>query len=147
MTRINIKGELVSFRNPENYLLDGILYESLQSTKIIIHIHGSYGNFYQNHFLRYMGKYYTEGGYNFLSFNLRSHDGFAEGYQNSEDFEYVGGAVSDYNTYFLDIEGAINFVKPFSEKIILQGHSMGCDKVVGYMLEKQETYDCILLSP
>ncbi len=147
MNRVIVTGELVTFRNPENYLLDGILYESGNSIYTIIHIHGSYGNFYQNPFLRHMAKAYTEAGYNFLSFNMRSHDGFAEGYQNTEDFEYVGAAVSDYNTFLLDIEGAIDFVSSFSKKIILQGHSMGCDKVVEYMLLKMQYYDCILLSP
>src|SRR5688572_30243851 len=130
MRRIKIKGELVSFRNPENYLLDGILYDVENSEKTVIHIHGSYGNFYQNAFIRYLAKTYNESGYNFLSFNLRAHDGFAEGYQNVEDFEYVGGAVSEFNTYLLDIDGAVNFVGTFSKKIILQGHSMGCDRAI-----------------
>lgn len=147
MNRIKVKGELISFRNPENYLLDGILYDVEDSNKTVIHIHGSYGNFYQNLFLRYLAKSYNENGYNFLSFNLRAHDGFAEGYQNVEDFEYVGGATSEFETYFLDMEGAINFAKTFSKKIVLEGHSMGCDRVIDYMLRKKETYDCILLSP
>lgn len=147
MQRIQVKGELISFRNPENYLLDGIFYEVENSDKTVIHIHGSYGNFYQNAFIRYLAQTYNASGYNFLSFNLRAHDGFAEGYQNIEDFEYVGGAVSEFKSYILDMDGAINFVKTFSKKIILQGHSMGCDRVVEYMLLKKENYDCILLSP
>jgi hypothetical protein len=147
MNRINIKGELVSFKNTENFIIDGILYESSNAINTIIHVHGSYGNFYQNQFLRHMAKYYTESGYNFLAFNLRAHDGFAEGYKNQDDFEYVGGAVSAYDTYIADIRGAVQFASQFSDKIILQGHSMGCDKVIGYMIRESELYDCILLSP
>ena len=147
MQRINVKGELVSFRNEENYLLDGILYHADNSSTTIVHIHGSYGNFYQNHFLRFLAKKYMDVGYSFLSFNLRAHDGFAEGYRNIEDFEYVGGAITEYSTYISDVNGALSFIQPFTNKVILQGHSMGCDKVIGYMLHQKKEYDCILLSP
>ena len=149
MGRVKIKGELVSFRNNENILLDGLLYEPAASKPlgIIVHVHGSYGNFYQNHFLRHMAKTYSKSHYAFLTFNLQAHDGFAEGYGAGEHFQYVGGAVSKYSTYLTDVDAAVTFASSISNRVILQGHSMGCDKVVAYMLKRRSTYDCILLSP
>ncbi|MCX6154098.1 MAG: hypothetical protein NT007_08060 [Candidatus Kapabacteria bacterium] len=141
----NIKGSLISFQNTIGYHLDGIYYKSYNSKKVIIHIHGSYGNFYHDKFIKVMAKIYTESGYNFFSFNLTCHDGFSEGYKNKNVFEYIGGAVSDFLTCISDIEGAIQFVAKFNEKIILQGHSLGCDRVVYYLLTSGQKYDFILL--
>ena len=147
MDRIKVKGELVKFQNTKGYHLDGILYEAANSRKTIIHIHGSYGNFYQAYFPRVFSKTYTEAGYNFLSFNLTCHDGFAEGYINETGFEYVGGAVSDFSSCVSDIEGAIEFAKQFSDNIILQGHSLGCDRTVEYLIKSNRKIDFILLAP
>jgi len=147
MRTTNIKGELITFQNSSGFQHDGILYEANNSKKTIIHIHGSYGNFYQNYFPRVMAKIYTENGYNFLSFNLTCHDGFTEGYKGESDFLYVGGAVSDFSTCVSDIEGAVQFVSKFSDIIILQGHSLGCDRVVHYLLNSNQKFDFILLSP
>jgi hypothetical protein len=147
LKRIPVNGELVTFQNSNGFHHDGILYISNKSKKTIIHIHGSYGNFYQNFFHRVMAKIYTDNGYNFLSFNLTSHDGFAEGYKGESDFLYVGGAVSDFLTCVSDIEGAVQFVGKFSDTIILQGHSLGCDRVVHYLLNSNQKFDFILLSP
>jgi hypothetical protein len=147
MDRVKVKGELVKFQNSRGYHHDGILYESVKSRKTIIHIHGSYGNFYQAYFPHVFAKKYTENGFNFLSFNLTSHDGFSEGYINENGFDYVGGAVSDFSNCLSDIEGAIDFAKEFSDRIILQGHSLGCDRTVEYLLKSNQNYDFILLAP
>ena len=147
MLREKTLGELVTFENSHGFHLDGILYQEDHNKTTIIHIHGSLGNFYQNQFLRLMAKMYNKARINFLSFNLASHDGLAEGYRNVDDFEYVGGSVVDFETSLLDIEAAINFVKKFSRRIILQGHSLGCDRVLNYLITQESYYDFILLSP
>ncbi len=147
MNTDKIKGELITFRNPVGFHNDGILYESNNSKTTIIHIHGSYGNFYQNYFQRVMAKVYTKSGFNFLSFNLTCHDGFAEGYKNQNEFEYVGGAISEFSTCIADIEGAVQYANKFSDRIILQGHSLGCDRTVLYLLTSGQKLDFILLAP
>ena len=78
--------ELITFKSSAGLHLDGLLFQKDNYRKTIIHVHGSYGNFYQNHFLRLMARQYTDSGINFLSFNLAGHDGFGEGYRNAEDF-------------------------------------------------------------
>src|SRR5262245_35994529 len=95
MERHKVVGELVSFKNSKEFHHDGILYQDASYRTTIIHIHGSFGNFYQNEFLRVMAKVYMAAGINFLSFNLAGHDALAEGYRHEWDFEYVGGAVMD----------------------------------------------------
>lgn len=147
-----ILGELVTFRNASGLNLDGILYSNPSYRTTVVHVHGSFGNFYQNQFLRLMAKMYGESKINFLSFNLSAHDGIAEGFRynsetHEEDFEYVGYSVVNFNSCLDDIQGAINFVKPFCDRIILQGHSLGCDRILHYLLTTKDNHDFILIGP
>ena len=147
MKRDKVLGELVTFENPHGFHLDGILYQDNENRTTIIHVHGSLGNFYQNKFLRIMAKMYRDAGINLLAFNLASHDGVCEGYKHEKDFEYVGGSIADFSRCVYDIEGAISFASTFSDKIILQGHSLGCDRILYYLITSKAKYDFILLAP
>jgi len=132
MSRIHVTGELVTFKNEREFHHDGILYQDDKHAVTIVHVHGSFGNFYQNEFLRIMADAYVDAGINFLSFNLAGHDAMAEGYRHEWDFEYVGGAITQFDECLLDIQAAVDFVQPFSERVILQGHSIGCDRVLHF---------------
>lgn len=145
--RHRVLGELVTFADASRFHHDGILYFAGKDRPTIVHVHGSFGNFYQNEFVRIMALTYLHAEINFLSFNLTSHDGLAEGYRNECDFEYAGGAVSPFDWCVEDIQAAIDFVAPFSSRIVLQGHSLGCDRVLHYLLSKSATHDFVLLSP
>lgn len=142
-------GRLVSFRNVDNFEIIGMLFQNNRflSQKIVIHIHGNFGNFYQNKFLWYMSNLYCDNGIDLLSINLSSHDGLAEGYYGMQ-LRYVGGAVADYKDSQKDIQAAIDFAKNLGyEEIILQGHSLGCDKILDYVITSQCDMKIILLSP
>ncbi len=150
-------GKLVSFNAKNDYEVIGILFQKGSSSdtniknhvnnKIVVHIHGSLGNFYQNKFIWHMSKIYCENGIDFLSINLSAHDGLAEGYYGTK-MKYVGGSVTDYEESQFDIDAALEFAKSLGyEDILLQGHSLGCDKIIEYSLKSTPTYDLILLSP
>jgi hypothetical protein len=139
-------GELISFQNATGFNHDGILFRGDNCDTTIVHIHGSFGNFYQQKFVRVFAKIYANK-INLISFNLTCHDGLADSNFSNDDTGYTGGSIADFSTCLADIQAAIDFVKPFSRKIILQGHSLGCDRVIHYLLNKREKYDFILLSP
>jgi hypothetical protein len=147
MLRHKILGELVTFKNAEQFHHDGILYQRESNRTTIVHVHGSFGNFYQNEFLRIMAGVLLANGINFLCFNVAAHDGLVEAYRHEWDFEYAGGAISNFDKCVVDIQAAVDFVKPFSPRIILQGHSIGCDRVLQYLIETKAPYDLVLLSP
>lgn len=143
-------GELVTFATDAGRELDGIYYDPEGGRRIgtIIHIHGSFGNFYHNKFVRIMAAQYQLSGLAFLSFNLSCHDGLAEGYVGVDDFEYVGGAVTGFNTVIGDIDAAVGFARSrLQQPVVLQGHSLGCDRVLFYLVTKAIQQDFILLSP
>lgn len=142
-----VEGFLVTFESPTGFQLDGILFGDDNFSTYVVHVHGSLGNFYQNRFLRVMAKRYAEAGMGLLSFNLSSHDGLAEGYRNDDDFEYSGGSVVNFDRCLDDIEGAVAFAEGLGDRIVLQGHSMGCDRVLHYLINRGKTYDCVLLGP
>lgn len=140
------KGELISFPNRDGLKLDGILYSPGSPETIIVHVHGSLGNFYQNYFIRVMARAYLEAGLGLLSFNLSGHDGIAEGYRDGA-FEYIGGSLMEFGDCLADIHGAIGFASEYGQRVILQGHSLGCDRVLHYMLTSGSIHDFVLLSP
>jgi len=146
-------GRLVNFHNENGLELIGILFESNTTTSsdndtIVIHVHGNYGNFYNNKFIWVMSTQYINNGIDFLSFNLSAHDGLCEGYDNGI-LRYIGGAVSDYNESILDIDAVIKYVEYLGyRRVILQGHSLGCDKIIDFlMLHPEKNNELILLSP
>lgn len=147
MRRHGTLGELVTFRSTRGLDLDSILYQDKANKITIVHIHGSFGNFYQNQFLRLMAKMYLDAGINLLSFNLAGHDGIAEGYRYDGDFEYVGGAIANFEECIFDIEGAVTFANQFSDCVILQGHSLGCDRILHFLTNRAANHDFILLAP
>lgn len=126
--------------------LHGILYSQAGQDTTIIHVHGSFGNFYANPIIPVMARIYGSAGISFLSINVSAHDGLAEGDRNGV-FEYVGGSRTEFTECLYDLEGAVAFARTFSERVVLQGHSLGCDRVLHYLLNSSTGCDLVLLSP
>ena len=62
-------------------------------------------------------------------------------------FFNVGGSLEPFERCVIDIESAINFTMSFSDYIILQGHSMGCERIITYQIVSKNYYPTILISP
>src|ERR1039457_7651208 len=103
-----ILGELVTFVNRRGLGISGILYGQRRGATTVIHVHGSFGNFYANNFVPLMARTYAQAGINFLSINTSGHDGIAEGDRKGE-LEYVGGGRSSFNECVPDIHAAVTF--------------------------------------
>ena len=139
-------GKLIRIENSKGLELCGIYFYDARNKITIAHIHGNYGNFYRNPFISIFSKIFLENGINFLSINNSGHDGLYEGFRHGV-LEYAGGAISDFNESYHDIESIINYAEHLNQKIILQGHSLGCDKILNYLIKSNKIYDFILLSP
>lgn len=126
----------------DKLILQGLLYEPEQATdKLILHIHGMSGNFYENGFLDYMAKTFTDKGWAFLAPNNRGHDYIAyillAG--NEEDDKKIGNTFEKFEECISDIKAWMDFAQEqgFTE-IVLQGHSLGCSKVAYYLAETKD---------
>lgn len=147
------KCEVVKFAAEDGYVYTGLLYRA-QSDKrtTIIHIHGMCGNMLSFSSLVDLASAYVKNGYNLLTFDLKAHDCIAEGnwidkIHNNDFFFYVGGSLEPFERCIMDIRSAIQFSMSFSEHIILQGHSMGCERIITYQIASNSFFPTILISP
>ena len=140
-------GRLVKIATVDGHELDGILYEAEESIATVLHVHGSLGNFYHQPFIPVFAQILTAEGINLLSCNMRTHDGIAEGYDTNGNMKYIGGSLARFETCVEDIRGAVSWSRNLGRKVYLQGHSMGCDRVLHYLESAGEKLPAILLSP
>lgn len=142
--------ELIRPNSTDGIQLPGLLYTPDEPTKkIVIHIHGMSGNFYEDEFNDNLARVYTNNGYAFLPFNNRGMNYITEMHKGS-DYIIKGSSYESFEECVLDIGGIINWAKERGYKdIILEGHSYGCNKAVYYYTEKQDKdiKKIILLAP
>lgn len=131
--------------------LSGLLFESPQQTnKIIIHVHGMAGDPYSNAFLGAMFDGYAKSGVSFLSVELRGTHSMTGFNTVQGGVRVVGNALEVFEDCVLDIRAWVAEVQKLGFKEIwLQGHSLGCSKVVFYVATQNSPLvsGLILLSP
>lgn len=124
---------------------DGTKMQALHYTggkekkRIIIHVHGMAGNFYENPFMEEIAANCKEVGIDYMCFNNRGHDYIADCervHTEGSEFYNGGGAYENFTECIYDIEGAIRWaiLEGYSD-IFLEGHSSGSNKIV-YSLDK-----------
>ena len=140
-------GKLMSVVNGAGLVLDGIVFSPPKARLAIVHVHGSLGNFYQQQFIRVFANRLARHGIAILSFNLTSHDGVSEGYTRDREMQYVGGSLSRFETCLDDLDTLLRFAGSICPRVALQGHSLGCDRVLFYAQRRATHIPLILLSP
>ena len=145
-----MRQELVRMNSIDEIELPGILYTPDKNTdKIVIHVHGLNGNFYENRFIDTLAKSYTDKNYAFLTFNNRG-TGFITELLKWNDFTIIWWCLERFKDCKLDIEGVVNWAKiNWYKEIILEWHSYGCNKILYYFNQKKDDSirKIILLAP
>lgn len=136
---------LVQFEAEDGLRLNGLLEEAGSDTTIV-HLHGKGGNFYENKFIKTMFDVYPAAGLNFLTFNNRGHASLVEAYKKGV-VTYIGSAVEEFSDCLLDIRAAEQFAKTLGPRVVLQGHSGGCEKIMYYAQHVDASLELVLLSP
>ena len=124
--------EKVYFNSVDNLNLIGLLHTPKKKTDtVVISIHGITSNCLKRRD-DILAQKCTELGIAYFCFNNRGHE-IISSYGRIEDNTmklYGSGGESIYDSYY-DIKGAmLEMQKRGYSKIILQGHSMGCTKIV-----------------
>lgn len=112
---------IIRARTADGIELQGLNFKSLRPTsdKVVIHLHGIWGNFYENPFIDYFADFYPRQGYSFMTVNTRFHDG--------------GSMTGRFETCMLDIPAWLDYAKLLGyQRVILQGHSLGTYQAVYY---------------
>jgi len=114
---------------------------------VVLHSHGTLGNFYFNPFIDEFARFYCENGISFLTFNHLTHDAMAESEINGK-LEYIGGSVSDFSSCLDDFEALRDFLGEIGyQHFIMQGHSLGCERVILDRQKASKSWPVILLAP
>jgi len=124
----------ISFITGDNIKLDGLLYESDVLTKeIVISVHGMTSNCFKKR-EDILANEITKNNISYFCFNNRGHDlsVYVDKYIDGRRTKIIAGSTyEDVLDSYYDITGAIkSMIDNGYEKIHLQGHSLGCTKIV-----------------
>lgn len=140
--------DFVRFKATDNVELQGWLNNE-NSDFAVIHIHGMSGNGYENYFLDNLRNMYAENNISLLTIDTRGR-GIISDFRQGNGWKHGGSCFELFEESVHDIRGAIDYLKTVGKtRFILQGHSLGCTKVVNYVLnqDNEEVEKIILLAP
>lgn len=140
--------KFVRFKATDNVELQGWLNNE-SSDLAVIHIHGMSGNGYENYFLDNLRNLYAENNISLFAIDSRGH-GIISDFRQNDGWKHGGSCFEIFDDSVHDIRGAIEYLKSVGKtRFILQGHSLGCTKVVNFVLNEDVTgiEKIILLAP
>ncbi|HUD10728.1 MAG TPA: alpha/beta fold hydrolase [Candidatus Saccharimonadales bacterium] len=115
----------------------------------VVHVHGMSGNGYENYFLDNLRATYAIANISMFAIDTRGH-GIISDFRQGDSNKHGGSCFEIFEESVYDILGAIDYLKTLGKsKFILQGHSLGCMKVVNFVLTQSAPYvtKVILLAP
>lgn len=145
-----MREKLLRINSSDGIELVGLLFlPEYKTNKIVIHVHGMSGNFYENRFIDNLATTYINKGYTFIIFNNRGKDYISELHKGNENV-IIGSCYEQFKDCVLDIQAIVDWAENNGyDEITLEGHSYGCNKVVYYnhKVKKQRIKNIILLAP
>ncbi len=142
------KVEFVRFKAADEVELQGWLHLA-DGDSAVIHIHGHSGNGYENNFLDYLSEMYVQQGVSFFSIDTRGR-GVISDFAMGSGFKHAGSCFELFDESVHDIEGALTYLRSIGKKtFLLQGHSLGCTKVVNYIVAQMcsDISSVVLIAP
>lgn len=143
-------------RTKDDLRLMGVHYEPQSKDIAVLSIHGMSGNVIENYFGNVLGKTLSENGIGFIFAHNRGYnhvnDIATSKLQEKGGYKTVriGVNYEIFEDCLLDIDAWIEEVKKLGyKKIILLGHSLGCNKVIYYFSQRKpsDVIGIILASP
>ncbi len=121
----------IYFNTDDGLRLTGLLHEpeDIKTNIVMISVHGVITNCL-NYRDDIIAKKLVDNNIAYFTFNNRGHD-VLNTYDSLTNMNYLGSCAEDIKDSYFDIKAAINcMVSKKFNKIMIQGHSMGCTKVV-----------------
>lgn len=127
---------IVRVTTTDGYILHGLLSEPHSPSRVLIlHVHGSAGDFYQSGFTPHLFALAERLGIGILTTNNRG----TGVYDVEKGTKSRGAALEIFEDCLLDIDAWIAFATSRGyESIILSGHSFGTNKIQHYVREGQK---------
>jgi pimeloyl-ACP methyl ester carboxylesterase len=143
--------DLVKTTTEDGLYLHGLLRKGDKSKYAVLHVHGFEGDFFSNRFIPVVANAVKDNGHTFLSVQTRGAGSITEFHKIDGSSITVGSHMELLKDAYKDLDAWIEFLlEKGYQKIVLEGFSLGCTKVVRYLAEGHHTKfvdKLILLSP
>ena len=148
--------EILHIWTSDNLRLQGVHYKAEIKDTCVLFIHGMSGNFIENYFAHILGKTLAENGIGFIYAHNRGYGHINDivTKEIKEDSGYktvrIGAMYERFSECIYDIDGWLKKCRVLGyKKIVLLGHSLGCNKTVHYFSKKRQknVIGIILASP
>jgi alpha-beta hydrolase superfamily lysophospholipase len=127
--------DFIRFKASDDVELQGWLNNEA-SDIAVVHIHGMSGNGYENYFLDSLRAMYAEHDVSLFTIDSRGR-GIISDFRQGDGWKHAGSCFEIFKESAHDIRGAIDYLKSHGKtRFILQGHSLGCTKVVNFVLNE-----------
>lgn len=118
----------------DNLCLQGTYFDSGKLDYCVLFIHGQAQSILNNYFAYVLGKHLSENGISFLYGHNRGYSYINCISKKNNTLEINGATFEMFEDSLKDIELWITKIKKIGyKKIILMGHSLGCNKVLYYL--------------
>lgn len=139
--------EKIYFGTQDNARLVGLLHKGNKTDKVIISVHGMTSDCLKRRD-DIIAKTMTDNNIDFFSFNNRGHDVISYLTKEMQEIsakQRAGTAYEDVQDSYFDIKAAIDeMIQNGYKEIYLQGHSLGCTKIVytynKFISKKEDKY-------
>ena len=131
----------------DNLMLQGTYFDSGSKDICILFIHGQAQSILCNRFAYKWGKYFSSNGISFLYGHNRGYDYINCMFDGNGKVLYSGASFEIFEDSKKDIQVWVNKIKSLGyKKIILLGHSLGCNKTLYYLTENQDNIDGVIFA-
>ena len=133
----------------DNLLLQGTYFDSNNKDICILFIHGQAQSIIDNKFIYLIAKTLSNNNISFLYGHNRGYSYINCMTKKDGTLEKVGSAFEMFEDCIKDISVWVKKIKELGyKKIVLMGHSLGCNKALYYLSKTKESIDgVIFLSP
>jgi pimeloyl-ACP methyl ester carboxylesterase len=145
-----MKGELVNYQTKDGLKLTGFLAKSGKpSDKVLIHVFGMEGDFFQSNAYKPMQEKAESAGFDlFLSGNRGL--GLLTSFNKKNKRVIIGTAKENFKDCVFDISASVSLLSKLGySQIFISGHSTGCQKIIYYnhVEKNNKLKGVILISP
>lgn len=141
--------QYITTKTEDGIEFTGMLFEAVNSNKLILHIHGMSGDMYTNSYYPAMHSYYPQNGWSFLVVEHRGTHSITQ-FNTDNGIRNIGNSYEIFEDSIYDIKAWIATAQELGyEEIWLQSHSLGPSKVTYYMnvVQDNPVNGLIWLSP
>lgn len=135
-----------------DYTKDGlrlacIHWDSKIKDTCIVFIHGQGGNVIENYFAHIWGRIFNENNIGFIYGHNRGYNHINDIITKDNDLKRCGATFEIFEESIYDVELWLNKAYELGyKKVILMGHSLGCNKIIYYIYKNNPKIDGVILA-